>query len=207
MPAARSDSAVSEPAPFAPFARLASERLYDSPWCALRRDRVALPDGSAQDYHVFELCAAIVVVPELADGSLALLWQYRYPHGRTHWEVPAGRMQADEQPEQAAVRELREEAGLECARLERLPGFYPINGISDHYAHAFVARGCVRAGEPAPEPAEQLLVRTLAREDVRALWLSGAFADGFSALALAYYFAGASSSSTGTASAPGSPSR
>lgn len=194
---------MSEPAPFAPFARLDSERLYDSPWCALRRDRVALPNGDAQEYHVFELCDAVAVVPELENLELALLWQYRYPHGRTHWEVPAGRVQAGETPAQAAVRELREEAGLVCARLERLPGFFPINGISDHYAHAFLARGCVRVGEPEPEPAEQLLVRTLPREEVYAMWRGGAFADGFSALALAYYFAGVRPESTES----GSPSR
>jgi len=191
---------VSEPAPFAPFARLDTRRVYDSPWCALRRDLVQLPNGSEQEYHVFEVSDAVAVVPELASGELALLWQYRYPHGRTHWEVPAGRVQPGEAPEQAALRELREEAGLSCTRLERLPGFYPINGISDHYAHAFVARGCVRAGEPEPEPAEQLLVRTLSRERVHALWLGGAFADGFSALALAYYFAGAAPGAAGAVS-------
>jgi hypothetical protein len=76
------------PPPFRPFDRLASERIYDSRWCGLRKDWIRLPDGHEQDYHVFEVDDAVVVVPVFENGDLALLWQYRYVHGKTHWEVP-----------------------------------------------------------------------------------------------------------------------
>lgn len=178
-----------DPPAFEGFPREDSAQLYDSVWCGLRRDLVRLPDGQLQDYHVFEVTDAVVVVPVLPDGSLLLIWQYRYPHGRSHWEVPAGRIRTGETPEEAVRRELAEETGFAAKTLEPLCGFYPINGISAHYAHAFVAEGCERVGEPDLDDSELLLVRRFDPTDVRGLLASGRIRDGFTALALHTWFA------------------
>lgn len=181
----------SSPESFVGFPREETEQLYDSKWCGLRRDMIRLPNGELQDYHVFEVTDAVVVVPVLPDGSILMIWQYRYPHGRTHWEVPAGRMHADESPVEAVERELREETGFRSASIERLCNFYPINGISDHYAHAYVASGCEQVGVPDLDASEVLEVRRFEERDVKRLLASGEILDGFTALALHTYFASA----------------
>ncbi len=178
-----------DPPPFAPFPRESSERIYDSRWCGLRKDRVRLADGTLQDYHVFEVSEAVCIVPELADGSIVMLWQYRYPHGRSHWEVPAGRVNPGEPPLAAAQRELLEETGHRAARFESLAGFYPVNGISPHYAHVFVARSCARVRSPNPDPTERMSVHVLPPGEVRERLVRGDFQDGFTALALFQHFA------------------
>ncbi|HVS19629.1 MAG TPA: NUDIX hydrolase [Planctomycetota bacterium] len=180
-----------EPEPFAPFARLESRHVYRSSWCNLRRDVVDLGDGSRQEYHVFEVPDAVVVVPELADGRLVLIAQYRYPHGRTHWEVPAGRIGPDEEPASAARRELFEEAGCSGGELVARPGFFPLNGISDHFVHVYTLRGCTLGPERALDASERIRVATFAPEAVRMLLVSGRLRDGFSALALHHHFADA----------------
>jgi ADP-ribose pyrophosphatase len=179
---------VRDPAPFEPFPVERSERIYDSPWCGLRRDWVELADGRLQEYHVFEISDAVAVVPVRPDGSIVMLWQFRHPHKKTHWEIPAGRVDAREDPEAAVRRELLEETGHRAARLERITGFYPTNGISAHYAHLYVAHGCEPEREPVLDPAERMLTRVLPAEEVRRKLLRGDFADGFTALALFYYF-------------------
>lgn len=176
-----------QPPPFAPFERLRSEQIYDSRWCGLRRDTLRLPSGSEQEYHVIEISDAVVVLPVLADGRIAMVGQYRYPHGKTHWEIPAGRMNPGERPREAAERELLEEAGLHAGKLIELPGFYPTNGISAHYAHAFVAESCSIVGEPSPDDSEQLVRRIFTRREVEALLDAGRFADAFTALCVAYW--------------------
>jgi ADP-ribose pyrophosphatase len=177
------------PAPFPALQVTDSARLYDSPWVGLRRDLLKLPDGGTQEYHVVEISDAVVVVPMMADGRIAMIWQYRYPHGKSHWEVPAGRVEPDETPAHAALRELREEAGCVAERLVPLHGFYPINGISDHWAHAFVAVGCEQREPIDLDASERLSVHLLSRQRVTELLHTGAIEDGFTALALHQAFA------------------
>jgi ADP-ribose pyrophosphatase len=176
-----------DPAPFPPFGLARSERIYQSPWCGLRRDIVRLQNGAEREYHVFEVGEAVAVVPVLKDGRVLMIGQYRYPHGKTHWEIPAGRLHVDEAPSAAAQRELREETGHTSTRLEPLPGFYPTNGISAHYAHAFVAHDCELAGSLQLDDTEQLVVKAFTRSEVERLLDAGKLADAFAAISLMYW--------------------
>lgn len=178
-----------DPPPFAPFRVQRTERLYDSRWCALRRDWIELPDGSLGEHHVFEVPTAAVVVPVLENGDLVLIGQFRHPHGRTCWEVPAGRLAPGETPEEAARRELREESGCLGGRLVPMPGFFPINGISDHWVHAFAALDCRHTDGLELDPTERIVPRVFAPNEVSALLAAGRIVDAFSALALHHYFA------------------
>jgi 8-oxo-dGTP pyrophosphatase MutT (NUDIX family) len=181
--------AADDPPDFPPFRRTSSRRVYDSPWCALRRDEILLPGGGEQDYHVFEVSNAVAVVPLLPDGRVLLLWQYRYPHGRSQWEVPAGRIHAGEDPRTAAERELLEETGHRSSKWTALPGWFPTGGISAHYAHAYLAEDCEEVAAPSHDGAEQILIRGFTRDEVLAKLHAGRFADAFSALALFYALA------------------
>ncbi len=173
-----------DPPPYEPFPVERVERVYDSPWCGLRRDVLRLPDGRSLAHHVIEISDAIVVVPVLPDGRLVLIWQFRHVHGGTHWEVPAGRVDPGEPPEDAARRELLEETGCTCTELVKLPGFYPINGISDHWSHAFAALGCEEVADVTLGPLERLQSAKFEPEDVRRMLTRGEIVDGFSALPL-----------------------
>jgi ADP-ribose pyrophosphatase len=184
----REDAAApANPPPFAPFQLARSERIYDSHWCGLRRDIVRIQSGEEREYHVFEVGDAVVTVPTLKDGGVVMIGQYRYPHGKTHWELPAGRVHAGEEPELAALREMREETGYRAGRIERLPGFYPTNGISAHYAHAFIALDCELEGAPELDDTERLIVRTFTRREAERLLDAGLIEDAFAAIGLMYW--------------------
>lgn len=187
VPGREAEGVPENPPAFSGFPVQSSQRIYDSHWCGLRRDIVTLPSGAAQEYHVFEVPDAVAVVPVRRDGRIVLVGQYRYPHGKTHWEVPAGRIAAGESPAEAAQREVREETGYRATRLIPLPGFYPTNGISAHYAHLFVGIDCDEVGVPMLDASEHLIVRAFARDEIEQLLDSARIEDGFSAIALMYY--------------------
>ena len=184
-----SSASTPDPPPFEPFVIAQSEPIYDSYWCRLRRDQLRLEDGGLQEYHVFEVAPAVCIVPVLPDGSILMLWQFRHPHGGTHWEVPAGRIDEGESPEQSAQRELLEETGHRARSLERVAGFHPIHGISPHYAHIFLGHDCERVAEPTPDPAERMTLGVLSALEARERLMRGDFVDGFTQLALFHHFA------------------
>ncbi|MFT5080992.1 MAG: 8-oxo-dGTP pyrophosphatase MutT (NUDIX family) [Planctomycetota bacterium] len=188
MPTDSSDSPKPELPQFPPFPIASTSRVYDSAWCALDRDEIELPGGKLGEYHIFRIPDAVAVVPVTKDGDVIMVWQHRHPHGKTHWEIPAGRCEPDETPAESALRELEEETGHRPGQLIELPGFYPINGISDHKAHVYLALDCEPTGTLNLDEGERLIVATQPMEQVRKDLTRGAFADGFTAISLFYAF-------------------
>ena len=173
---------------FPPFPIASSSRVYDSVWCALDRDEIELPGGKLGEYHIFRIPDAVAVVPVTKDGDVIMVWQHRHPHGKTHWEIPAGRCEPDETPRQSALRELEEETGHRPGQLVKLPDFYPVNGISDHKAYVYLALDCEPTGTLNLDDGERLIVATRPVDEVRQELTDGSFEDGFTAISLFYAF-------------------
>ncbi len=145
-----------------------------------------LDNGALQEHHVIELNDAVCVLPITKEGNIVLVGQYRHPHGKTHWETPAGRLETGEDPVAGATRELLEETGYRAGRLVPMPGFHPTNGISAHWCHLFAALDCELVAEQALDPGERMIVQTFTAEEADALLRAGKLQDGFTALALMY---------------------
>jgi ADP-ribose pyrophosphatase len=80
-----------------------------------------------------------VIVPVFADGTVALVRQYRHPAGKSLLEVPAGSLEEGESPEIGAARELEEEIGVTAGKLEKIAEFYVSPGFLTEKMHVFVA--------------------------------------------------------------------
>ena len=89
-----------------------------------------------------EVCVhpgAVVILPILHDGSVVLIRNRRYAVGEILVELPAGTLEAGEDPADCAGRELLEETGYRCGRLERLLQFFSSPGILSETLHAYGA--------------------------------------------------------------------
>ncbi|MGD8327186.1 MAG: 8-oxo-dGTP diphosphatase MutT [Sphingomonadales bacterium] len=110
---------------------------------ALRRGRLA----KAQDVI---LVAAVALID--GDGRLLIA---RRPEGKSMaglWEFPGGKVEADETPEAALVRELREELGIEAC----LECMQPFTFASHSYPdfHLLMPLFLCRRWEGVPQPRE-----------------------------------------------------
>ena len=121
--------------------RCASEAIFDGTVLHVFRDEVLLPNGktSVREYTVHG--GAVCVLPLLENGDVLLERQFRYALGRVLTEIPAGKLDTpQEDPREAALRELREETGARAGSLTYLGPFIPACAYSTEVIHMFLAR-------------------------------------------------------------------
>ena len=121
--------------------QLESTQVYRGHFLDVRRDRVALPDGSTSHREYIRHPGAVMVVPLLDDGRLLMERQYRYPMGQVMLEFPAGKLDAGEAPLTCGQRELAEETGYHAAEWAYAGILHNAIAYSDEGIHIFFARG------------------------------------------------------------------
>ena len=163
--------------------------LYESPWVSLRLVDVEVPGGSRFEHHVVRTRAAAgAVVVDAARTSVLLLWRHRFITDTWGWEVPAGRVEPDESPADAASREVLEETGWRPGPMTALGSYFPSNGIADTVFHLFLAAGAAHVGEPT-DRSESERIEWVPLDDVRRAIASGEVADGLTITALCWALA------------------
>lgn len=124
-----------------------SERVFDGVMLKVSRDRVRLPDGRESVREYVRHPGAVVVVAVRPDGRLVFERQFRYPLGRSFLELPAGKIDPDEDILACAKRELREETGFIAANWQHLGVMHPCIGYSDERIEVFLATGLSEVGD------------------------------------------------------------
>jgi ADP-ribose pyrophosphatase len=132
----------------APWRTASSRSVYENRWLRLREDIAELPDGRTTLYGVVECGECVGVLPFLDADTVLLVGQYRYVAAGFYWEMPTGGQHAGETLEQAAQRELSEEAGYEAGRLVKLCDFHTSKSILREVAHLYLAEDLRPAARP-----------------------------------------------------------
>lgn len=171
-------------------ARQASRRIYTGRVLNLDVDTVRFPDGSVGELEMIRHPGASAVVPFLTDPftdspQILLIRQYRYAAERTLFEIPAGRLDAGEQPEACARRELLEETGCSAGSVEFMHTMYTTPGFTDEKIHLFMAWNLVR-GESHHEPDEFIEPVAMSLESALERIKNGEIVDGKTSVALMF---------------------
>jgi ADP-ribose pyrophosphatase len=162
---------------------LEHRRLYEGQVLALDLDEVEEPGGVRAAREVVRHRGSVAALPVHADGRIVLIRQYRYAVDQLVWEIPAGRLDPGETPEQGAGREIEEEVGLRAGHLESISTFYTTPGFCDETMHLFRATD-LREVPPRPEPDERIEARAFALDEARAMVRRGEVREGKTLVAL-----------------------
>lgn len=179
-------------APKGPPWRRANEAVvFENPWIRVRTYDAVAPTGRPAHYGVVTMKAtAIGVLPIFDDGTVILVGQHRFTLSRYSWEIPEGGGRPDEDPRDAARRELREEAGLEAQVLVEAMRFDLSNSVTDEQGFGYIATGLTSV-EDEPDDTEDLSVVRVPFAEALSLATKGAITDMISVAMLlrAYHMA------------------
>lgn len=117
--------------------KIESAEIYNGKILKLCVDKVRLEDGRMSTREIVRHSggAAVLLVK---DNKILLVRQFRYAYGKEIYEIPAGKLNAGEEPIVSAARELEEEMGYR-AELVHLLDLYPTPGYTDEIIHIFYA--------------------------------------------------------------------
>ena len=116
------------------------EYVYKGKILNLRRDDIVLPDGNKSVREIVEHGGGSAVLC-VKDGKVLLVRQYRYAYGKSLWEIPAGKINAGEDPRETAVRELEEECGIVAEDMKLIAEIYPSPGYTEEIIRLYSASG------------------------------------------------------------------
>lgn len=123
---------------------LKKEYIYNGKILAVRKDQVLLPNGNSAIREVVEHSGGSAIYCE-KDGKILLVKQFRYPYKEELYEIPAGKLNEGETPEQTAIRELEEEGGIKAKSVEKLFDIYPTPAYTNEIIRIFKAKDFVEA--------------------------------------------------------------
>ena len=141
------------------------EVLHTGFFRVLRRP-LRLPDGRETTWTLTDVPDTVAVLPLTTDGRAVLVEQFRVGPMRTVVSLPGGIVDPGEDVAGAAARELREETGWSCERVELVGATWPNSATRPR--HAAVAHGCRPAGQQQPDPMEDLVVHVWPLDRLRA---------------------------------------
>ena len=167
-----------------PWRTLRSSLRYDNPWISVTHHDVVNPSGNDGIYGVVHFKnRAIGVLALEDDGSTYLVGQYRYALQAYSWEIPEGGGPHDENPLEAAKRELLEETGLRAREWRQILRLHLSNSVSDEESIVYLATG-LEQGEASPEETERLALRRLPFTDVLEMVQRGEITDSITVAAV-----------------------
>ena len=125
---------------------IASDTIYNGRIFDVRIDSIREADIEYTREIVVHKGSA-VVVPVFDNGTVALVRQYRHAAEEFLLEIPAGTLNAGEDPKLGAIRELQEEIGVTAENIEKLTEFYVSPGFLTEKMHVFLATGLTDVGQ------------------------------------------------------------
>lgn len=120
---------------------LSSELKFDGRIVKLFVDKAELENGEVVTREVVKHSGGVCVVPLDKDDNVLMVRQFRYPAHKVLLEIPAGKLEYGENPEECGLRELREETGCTCDEFTFLGRLIPTPAYDSEIIYMYLARG------------------------------------------------------------------
>lgn len=163
-----------------------STRIFEGKVVRLRRDTVELENGKQTFREVIDHPGGVSILAMDEEGKIFFVRQFRYPFGRMLLELPAGKLEPGEDPEDSGRRELREETGCSAGRFVPMGKLIPTCAYDTEVIHLFFASELTR-GEQGLDENEFLSVERYTLDEALQMVLDGEIVDAKTQIGLLKY--------------------
>lgn len=170
-----------------PWKTLSGQLIYQNQWIRLDEFQVINPSGGKGIYGKISFKGrAVGILPVDDEMNTYLVGQYRYTLDEYSWEIPMGAVPFEETYEQGALRELKEETGLQARELEFLCKIHTSNSVTDEVGMVYLAKGLME-GETSFDDTEDISVKKLPFAEALDWVLDGRITDSLSVAGILKY--------------------
>ena len=155
---------------------LRREEIYRGRILDVHVDTVRLPNGRESTREVADHPGGVAIVAIDDHDNVLTVKQYRYVFSRVLEEIPAGKLERGEDPDEAALRELQEETGARPKRMIPLGALLVSPGCYSEVLHLYLADGLC-FGEQHPDEDEFLELCRTPFDDMLARVMRGELED------------------------------
>ena len=154
---------------------VSSEMIYDGKIIKVRKDQVRLPDGKIAMREIVTHYGGVCIL--IIDGEYTyIVRQFRNPSGKVLIELPAGKLEKDEDPTSAAIREVSEEVGLVANSIHSLGKVHSSPGFCSEIIYLYYCDDFKR-GEQSLDEDEYLSYEKIKISDFEKMIASGEVED------------------------------
>lgn len=160
------------------------EEIFHGVALHIVKDEILLPNGNHGVREISIHDGASAVIPVLSDGRVIMERQYRYAHHRVMLEIPAGKLNyANEDPLEAAKRELHEETGAIANKFTFLGKIATCPALVEEVVHLYLAED-ITLGERALDPDEFLDIEFIHIDKLYDMVMNGEIQDSKTQIAI-----------------------
>jgi len=166
-----------------------SEEVFSGKIINVRVDQVLVPNGNKADREIVEHLGGVCIIAIADNNKILLVEQFRKPIEGNLLELPAGKLEKDEDSLECAKRELIEETGYRAGSIEFLFSFYTSPGYSDELIHLYGASNLEEVGVD-PDEDEIIINHMIEQKEIIKMINMGKIKDSKTIVGLLYYLAG-----------------
>lgn len=127
--------------------KISSKTIYEGKIITVYKDQVECENGNIATREVVRHNGGVGVLA-VVDDKILLVKQYRYPNATDTLEIPAGKLEKNENTRICALRELEEETGYSAKDITLISKFLPTPGYSDEWLYVYQANGTFKVENP-----------------------------------------------------------
>lgn len=165
---------------------ISSKEIFSGKIVTLKVDKVEMPGGKTAERELVCHPGGVGILAVTDKDEIALVKQYRKPIDKVIYEIPAGKLDNNEEHRLCGIRELKEETGLVAENYEYYGYIYPSPGFTDEVTHIYYATG-LKQEDTDPDEDEYLDVEFVSSEKAYKMVMSGEINDAKSVFAILKY--------------------